>query len=429
MDVQVTPVHGLQGCIRVPGDKSIAHRALMLNTLAHGTARLWGVPGGRDIRSTIRCLRRLGAHVEVQDRAVIVRGQGPFGWRSPDRPLDCGNSGTTMRLLAGLLAGQPLHVILTGDASLRRRPMRRIIEPLTRMGADITSADGEHPPLTIRGQSLHGIHYTLPIASAQVKSCILFAGLYADGVTVVNEPVPSRDHSERMLQCMGARIHWEADRIVIQRSLHLTPWTGRIPGDISSAAYWIAAATLVPGSTLRIDHVGWNPTRTGFVEILKQMGGVIELLNVTEINGEPRADILVRSASLRGIHIEGAWIPRTIDELPLLAVIATQAEGTTTIRDARELRVKESDRIHSTVTNLRRLGARVEELPDGMVIEGPTRLHGGVVDAYGDHRIAMAFAVAGLIADAPVTIQGAEWAEVSYPGFFDTLRALSHATP
>ncbi len=429
MDVQVTPVHGLQGQIRVPGDKSIAHRALMLNGIAYGTARIWDVPEGRDVQSTIRCLRHLGVHIEVKGRTVVIEGRGPSGWRSPTHPLDCGNSGTTMRLLAGLLAGQPLHVTLTGDASLCRRPMRRIIEPLTRMGADITSTDGEHPPLTIRGRPLHGIHYTLPIASAQVKSCILFAGLFADGVTVVHEPIPSRDHSERMLQCMGARINWEATRIVIQQSPRLTAWTGRIPGDISSAAYWIAAATLVPGSVLRIDHVGWNPTRTGFVEILQQMGGDIELLHLTEMNGEPCANILVRSASLRGIRIEGTWVPRTIDELPLLAVIATQAEGTTIIRDASELRVKESDRIRSTVTNLRRLGARVEELPDGMVIEGPTPLRGGVVDAYGDHRIAMSFAIAGLIADAPVIIQGAEWAEVSYPGFFDTLRVLAHATP
>jgi 3-phosphoshikimate 1-carboxyvinyltransferase len=427
MTLSISLAQMVRGRLSVPGDKSISHRALMLGAIAEGETRIRGLAPGEDVRSTLSCLRQLGVSMQEQSGEIIVHGRGLAGLQKPAGTLDAGNSGTTMRLLAGILATQPFTTAITGDASLRRRPMRRIIEPLARMDAKITAQENGCAPLTINGGKLQGIHYTLPVASAQVKSCVLFAGLGAEGETVVEEPIPTRDHSERMLRKMGANISVISDQysVISNRiSIRAGKLLGgeiEVPGDFSSAAFFIAAALLLPDSELRIENVGRNPTRTAFLDVVHEMGAAIEIANIRNESHEPVADLVVRHRPLRGVSVSGKRVPLLIDEIPILAILATQAEGETCIRDAKELRVKESDRIAALTHNLRAMGATVEELPDGLVIAGPARLHGAAIDSYGDHRIVMAFAIAGLLAETPTTIHGAECADISFPGFFERL--------
>ena len=414
----------LRGWVRVPGDKSISHRALLLGALAEGTSLVSSFLPAADCQATRRCLRQLGVEIEeLDDTTLIVHGQGLHGLRPPNKPLDCANSGTTMRLLSGILAGQPFRSVLTGSAQLRRRPMARITIPLRQMGAQVTDTDG-HAPLTIEGGRLQGIDYTLPLASAQVKSSVLLAGLYADGPTTVREPMPARDHTERMLQAMGWKLRIADCGLRIEPGQRLRALDIVVPGDFSSAAFLIAAAVLVPGSEVTIEDVGVNPTRTGALEVLEAMGADIRVDNERDCSGEPVADLTVRASELRAAEIGSALIPRLIDELPLLALVATQARGTTRIGDAAELRVKETDRIATTAAELRKLGAEIEALPDGFVVQGPSPLKGATVDSHGDHRLAMTLAVAGLLAAGQTRVCDVECIADSFPGFAATLRRL-----
>ena len=418
----------IRGSIRVPGDKSISHRALLLAALADGESRIRDLLPSHDCHATRGCLASLGIEIrDISEGSVTVRGAGLRGFRRSASPLDCVRSGTTMRLLAGALAGQPFPSLLTGDEQLLRRPMARVVDPLRRMGAQIDSEDGRGP-LLIHGKALHGVEHQLEIASAQVKTALLLAGLTAEGSTSVHEPGPSRDHTERMLATMGADVRIDRRTIVISPAKRLTPIDLRIPGDASSAAFWLVAATLVPGSRVTLTGVGVNPTRTGLIDVLHRMGALMEAENDRIEAGEPVADLVIEARELRGVTIEGETVVRMIDEFPILAVAATQAHGITMVRDAGELRVKESDRIASTVDALRGLGARIDEHPDGFAVEGPTRLRGGEVDGHGDHRLVMALTVAGWIADGPVKIDGAERAEDSYPGFFGVEERLRKMT-
>jgi len=423
MELVVSPAGRLRGRVRVPGDKSISHRAALIGALARGDTVIHDFLRADDCLHTVSCLRALGVGIEDEGSRLIVRGMGPR-WRAPMTPLDAGNSGTTMRLLAGILAGQPFQTELTGDASLRTRPMDRIVEPLSRMGARIVaSGDGRFPPLRISGGSLRGITYTLPVASAQVKSAVLLAGLLAEGPTTVVEPTPTRDHTERMLAAFGAPIRRDGDRVSVTAAA-LRGHEVRVCGDISSAAFLLAAAAGMPGSELTIEHVGLNPTRTGFLDVLRALGAEVDVRQTGEDTGEPVGAVTVRGRRLRGVRIGGSLIPRVIDELPVLCVIATAAEGETVISDAAELRVKESDRIAVIARGLRALGGEVEERPDGLTVYG-SRLHGGRVASAGDHRIAMAFAVAGLLAGGPVTVEGAESIKVSFPEFGRVLQEVT----
>jgi 3-phosphoshikimate 1-carboxyvinyltransferase len=423
MELTVSPVDRLRGRVRVPGDKSISHRAAMMGAIASGLTTIHGFLRGGDCLSTLQCLRALGVTIEDTPDRVVVHGNGPQ-LRAPAGPLDAGNSGTTMRLLAGILAGQPFAAEITGDASLRSRPMERIVEPLVRMGAQVKAMGaGRFPPLRIFGTRLRGITYMLPVASAQVKSAILLAGLYAEGETTVIEPVPTRDHTERMLESFGGRIVRSGNEVTLTPA----PLSGRdvkVPGDLSSAAFLLAAASARPGSAVTVEDVGINATRTGFLDVLASMGAATQIGGGGERSGEPAGTVTVRGLKLHGTRISGPTVARVIDELPVLAVIAAVAEGETVITEAAELRVKESDRIKTIATGLRTLGADVAERPDGMVIRGG-RLRGGRVQAGGDHRIAMAFAIAGLLAQAPVTVSGAETIAVSFPGFVETLQAIA----
>jgi len=423
MELVISPAGRLRGRVRVPGDKSISHRAALIGALARGDTVIHHFLRADDCLHTVSCLRALGVGIEDEGSRLIVRGMGPR-WRAPMTPLDAGNSGTTMRLLAGILAGQPFQTELTGDASLRTRPVDRIVEPLSRMGARIVaSGDGRFPPLRITGRSLRGITYTLPIASAQVKSAVLLAGLLAEGPTTVVEPTPTRDHTERMLAAFGAPIRRDGDRVSVTAAA-LQGHEVRICGDISSAAFLLAAAAAMPGSELTVEHVGLNPTRTGFLDVLRALGAEVDVRQTGEDAGEPVGAVTVRGQRLRGVRIGGSLIPRVIDELPVLCVIATAAEGETVISDAAELRVKESDRIAVIARGLRALGGEVEERPDGLTVYG-SRLHGGRVGSAGDHRIAMAFAVAGLLAGGPVTVEGAESIKVSFPEFGRVLQEVT----
>ena len=414
----------LHGHIHVPGDKSISHRALLLGALADGANQVSGFLPSADCLATLACIRALGVRVETHDATTLtVHGRGLRGLQAPAAPLNCVRSGTTMRLLAGILAGQSFECALTGEPQLLRRPMGRIADPLRRVGAEIETADG-HAPLTIRGRQLRGYDHRLPVASAQVKSALLLAGLYADGPTVVRQPGPARDHTERMLAAMGAAIQVSGLDVTLAPSPSLSPLEFPIPGDISSASFPLVAAALVPGSAVAIENVGVNPTRTGLLDVLQGMGADIALEGERRQGGEPVADVTVRASSLVGVEIGGDTVVRMIDEFPVLAVAATQARGTTLVRDAAELRVKETDRIATAAVELQALGARIEPLPDGFVVEGPTQLHGGVVDSHGDHRLAMALAVAGLAAEGEVTIENAECVADSFPGFVGLMRSL-----
>ena len=421
----------LHGRIRVPGDKSISHRSLILGALAEGETIIHGLLLGEDPRSTAECFRAMGAAIsELNAEEVRVDGIGLGNLREPEDVLNTGNSGTTTRLMLGILASHPgKFFTVTGDRSIRSRPMSRVVKPLQQMGAQIWGRnENSLAPLAIQGQALKPIHYHSPIASAQVKSCILLAGLMTEGQTTVTEPALSRDHSERMLKAFGAElsVDLETNSVTITGQARLKGQTVIVPGDISSAAFWLVAGAIVPGSDLTIENVGVNPTRTGVLEALAQMGADITLENQREVAGEPVADLRVRHSKLKACTITGDLIPRLIDEIPILAVAATFAEGTTVIRDAEELRVKESDRITITATQLNLMGANITELPDGMEIVGGRSLNGAEVDSYTDHRIAMSLAIAALNATGITTIHRAEAAAISYPDFTATLQQVTH---
>lgn len=416
----------LRGELTVPGDKSISHRAVMFGALARGTTEVTNFLQGADCLSTIDCFRRLGIEIDITPEKILVHGKGLHGLQAPLEMLDTGNSGTTTRLISGILAGQCFETILNGDSSIQSRPMKRIMEPLAQMGADIVSINGNGcAPLRIRpAASLHGISYQSPVASAQVKSCILLAGLYADTPTSVTEPQLSRNHTELMLSGFGADVRTEGNTAVIRPEPDLRAMKLKVPGDISSAAYFIAAALTVPDSELLIKNVGINPTRDGILRVLREMGADISLQNKKISGGEPTADLLVKYSSLKGTIIGGALIPTLIDELPVIAVLAALAEGTTIIRDAAELKVKESNRIDTVAAALTAMGAHVQATDDGMIIDGGYPLHGAVVDSHLDHRIAMSFAVAALAADGETEITGADCVRISYPDFYETLHRL-----
>lgn len=415
-----SPGGAVNGCIRVPGDKSISHRTIMLGSLAEGTTEVEGFLEGEDALATIQAFRDMGVVIEgPQDGRVVIHGVGLHGLQSPPGPIYVGNSGTTMRLLAGILAGQSFDVTLTGDASLSKRPMNRIAGPLREMGAVIETGEYGRPPLTIRGgHQLSGIHYDMPMASAQVKSCLLLAGMYASGQTSVSEPAPTRDHSERMLRGFGYPLQQEPSMVKISSGHRLQATSIEVPADISSAAFFLVAASIAPDSELLLQHVGINPTRTGIIDILKLMGADIELHNLREAGGEPVADIRVRSASLKGVEIPLELVPLAIDEFPVIFIAAACAEGRTILRGAEELRVKECDRIEVMADGLRTLGVQVQTLPDGIIIDGGP-LGGGEVWAHGDHRIAMSFSVASLRASQQILIHDSQHVATSFPNFLE----------
>jgi 3-phosphoshikimate 1-carboxyvinyltransferase len=420
---RVEPVkRPLRGEISVPGDKSIAHRAVMLASVARGRSRIFNLSSGDDNSRTVRAFRQLGVEIARAGEALCVEGKGWDGLVAPAQVIDCGNSGTTMRLLSGLLAGRPFLSKLDGDDSLRQRPMQRIIDPLSLMGARILSEAGNGlAPLAIQGGGLHGIHYRMPIASAQVKSAILLAALQASGTTVLAEPIQSRDHTEVMLRGFGCRIQTEDKIVTLEGGQNLTAQEVRIPGDISSAAFFLVAAVTVPDSDILIRNVGCNPTRDGIVEVLKRMGATIEILNARTEAGERVADIRARGGTLRGVDVEPELAARTIDEYPVLSIAAALADGVTTFSGVKELRYKESDRIAAMTEGLRHLGVKVEEREDGMTIYGGSRFHGASVRSFADHRVAMSLAVAALSSAGAVEIDDGRCADISFPSFFDLM--------
>lgn len=412
------PIHGVA---RVPGDKSISHRAAILAGLAGGRSSVSNFAPGGDCTASVEVLRALGAVVERDGDSIVVTPAAEPG--RPRGPLDCARSGTTMRLMAGVLAAMPFRSTLTGHEQLLRRPMGRIALPLRLMGAEVELSGGEHPPMTVRGGSLVGIEYELPVASSQVKSAVLLAGLSALGTTTVVEPLPTRDHTERLLAWLGAPIHATQGRVTVRSEGWLRPFELRVPGDLSSAAPLLAAAALVEGSDLVVEDVGLNPTRTGFLRTLERMGAAIEI-DALPADPEPAGRLRIRQARLVGTTVRGEEVPLLVDELPLLGVVATQADGVTEVRGAAELRLKESDRIAGLVAGLRAIGADVEEYDDGFAVRGPTPLRGGAVDSRSDHRLAMAFAVAGLVASAPVAVSGMGFVADSFPGFEQALESV-----
>lgn len=431
--MQIKKTSSLKGEIKVPGDKSISHRAIMFGSIAKGMTEVHGFLMGADCLSTMHCFQDMGISIEIRsvdgEPVIFIEGRSLHGLSRPRDILDVGNSGTTTRLMSGILAAQDFDVTLNGDASIQSRPMRRIMKPLSLMGADIQSVKGNDcAPLTIHGQKLHGIHYDSPVASAQVKSSILLAGLYAEEETSVTEPSLSRNHTEIMLRSFGIPVRSEGNTASIPSAAEMGErrLTGQkilVPGDISSAAYFIVAALIVPGSEVLIRNVGINPTRDGILRVLKAMGADITYLNAS-YESEPVADLFVRTSHLHGTCVEGEIIPALIDEIPVIAIAAAYAEGTTIIKDAAELKVKESDRIAVMVDNLSRMGAKITGTEDGMIIEGGAPLHGAEIDSHLDHRIAMSFAVAALAAEGTTTIKDAECVNISYPGFYDTLNSL-----
>lgn len=422
--MEIKKLTNLHGELTVPGDKSISHRAVMFGSLAKGTTKITHFLEGADCLSTISCFRKMGIDIENNSGEILVHGKGLHGLSAPVDILDVGNSGTTTRLISGILAGQNFVSELTGDDSIQSRPMKRIMTPLLSMGADIASIKGNNcVPLRIAGHPLKAIHYDSPVASAQVKSCVLLAGMYSDGITSVTEPVLSRNHTEIMLNYFGAQVTSEETTASIAPEPSLFAREITVPGDISSAAYFIAAGLLVPGSEILLKNVGINPTRDGLLRVCKDMGADITLLNVN-MEGEPTADLLVRTSSLHGTTVGGEIIPTLIDEIPMIAVMAAFAEGTTVIKDAKELKVKESDRILVMAENLSRMGADITPTEDGMIIHGGKPLHGAEIDSYLDHRVAMSFAVAGLLCDGPLSIKGGDCVKISYPEFYEDLYRL-----
>ncbi|BFL40433.1 3-phosphoshikimate 1-carboxyvinyltransferase [Agathobaculum sp. NSJ-28] len=421
--MQIQPCGPLRGEITVPGDKSISHRAVMLGALANGTTHITGFLMGEDCLSTIDCFRKMGVEIEITDSEVIVEGVGLHGLCAPEETLYTGNSGTTTRLLCGILAGQPFTATLNGDASIQKRPMGRVIKPLREMGASIEGKNDNYCPLTLYPSELYGIEYRLPVASAQLKSAILLAGLYAEGQTTVIEPAPSRDHTERMFRALGVEVETHGSTITLEPPEDLYAVDIRVPGDISSAAFFLVAGAIVEGSELTIRNVGVNPTRTGILDVLHEMGADISISNFHD-DAEPVCDLTVKHSMLRGVEIGGSIIPRLIDELPVIAVAAAYAEGETVIRDAQELKVKESNRIAAMVTELKKAGVDAEETDDGMIIRGGKRPHGAAFETYKDHRIAMSLAVLALAARSACRIDEPEVVAISYPDFFHTLERL-----
>jgi 3-phosphoshikimate 1-carboxyvinyltransferase len=427
MPQKISPARSISGSITLPGDKSISHRYAMIASIAEGDSRIRNYSTGADCHSTLDAMRALGVAVEENGTEVAIRGRGLDGLRAPAEDLDAGNSGSTIRMLSGILAAQPFPTRIGGDESLSRRPMARIIEPLSRMGASISAREGRFPPLEIRGARLRPIDYTLPVPSAQVKTCVLFAGLYAQGETIVREPVRSRDHTEIALREFGADLRVAAKTIALTGRPTLTGRDLVVPADLSSAAFFIVAALLVPGSRLAIRGVGLNPTRSTLLDFLAGMGAAIRITEVESRNGELAGELLVSSSGVRGGVIEKETTAALIDEIPVLAVLGAASEEGLTIRDAAELRIKETDRISTVAENLHRMGVEAEELPDGLAIPGRQHFHAAELDSFGDHRIAMAFAIAALCADGESLIHGAEAASVSFPEFFETLRSLTVA--
>lgn len=420
----IQPITNLNGTVEVPADKSISHRAVMFGSLALGTTHITNFLMGADCLSTIACFRKLGVDIEINGSDVVVYGKGLHGLTPSNEVLDCGNSGTTVRLISGILSGQDFETTLTGDASIQKRPMKRVTLPLSQMGAHIEAKDDNFCPLHIKPHPLKGITYESPVASAQVKSAILLAGLYADSPTTVIEPFVSRDHTERMLSALGATITREGTKVTIMPCKELNAIPIVVPGDISSAAFFMVAGLITPNSDLIIENVGINPTRRGILDVLLEMGGDITLLNKRTVGGEPVCDMRVRSSKLHGVTIGGATIPTLIDEIPALAVAALFASGTTVIKDAKELRVKESDRIETIYTELTKMGAHVTPKEDGLIIEGGQILHGATLESYHDHRIAMAMTIAALNATTPSTLLNADCVAISFPNFFDLLKNL-----
>jgi len=426
VEIVLEKISKLRGNIAVPGDKSISHRSLILGSIAQGETRIYNFLNSLDCLRTLGCMQALGGKIELdEDNSVKIKGKGLYGLKEPKDILDVGNSGTTIRLLAGLLSGQDFYSILNGDASIRKRPMKRVVEPLRLMGADIWGRkDGQFAPLSVRGNKLNPLHYTLPVASAQVKTALLLAGLYTTGGTIIKEPLPTRDHTERMLEIMEADIKISPPEVKVMGGKELKGADIFIPGDISSAAYFIVAASILKGSQITIKQVGVNPTRTGIIEILKKMGAKIDILNYQIKSNEPQADLKIEYSKLKRIEIGKEGVPFLIDELPLIAVVATQVQGKTVVSGARELRVKETDRIKAIVSELKKMGADIEEREDGFAVNGPTRLQGAVCESYNDHRIAMSLAVAALLAEGKTVIQSSECIDISFPGFEKTLKKL-----
>ena len=424
--LSISPSSGpLRGTVSVPGDKSITHRALILGALAEGPTRITGYSRGEDCLNTLAVVRELGVDVQEIPDGLNVIGKGLWGLTEPANVLDCGNSGTGLRLLAGLLAGQRFFSVLTGDASLRSRPMGRVVQPLRQMGATISGRQGgKLAPLGIQGGPLQSVEYESPVASAQIKSCVLLAGLFVEGTTTVKEPMKSRDHSERMLQYLEIPLHVDGNTVQItgQQSFEGKPIS--VPGDISAAAFFLVAASIVPDSDLLLTGIGINPERTGILDVLAAMGADISILNPREESGEPVGDLRVRATRLKGTTIGPNLIPKTIDELPILCVAAALAEGETQISGAEELRVKETDRIHAMAVELARIGVGVEERPDGLVIQGGSVLRGATCQSYGDHRVVMSLAIAGLVAKEPIGIDDVDCVETSFPGFHGKLLDL-----
>ena len=424
--IEIRKTKGLRGEITLPGDKSISHRAVIIGSLAKGAVKVKGLSSGEDNRRTISAFKQMGVEIEEEGGGELtIQGKGLFALREPSQVIDAGNSGTTIRLLTGLLSGQNFFSVISGDSSLNQRPMKRVIDPLSRMGARIVGREGGNfAPLAITGGNLKAIQYQLPVASAQVKSAIILAGLYAEGVTGVTEPSLTRDHTERMLAYFGVNLERKGNCIRVRGGMQ---WEGReviVPGDISSAAFFIVAATIIPNSEITIRGIGINPARTGFLEILKRMGASIEIVNERENSGEPVADVVVRSSKLKGTEIRGEIIPRVIDEIPVLSIAASFAEGETVIRDAKELRVKETDRIKAMVSELKKFGVSVEEYGDGVVITGKGRTNGSHCQSYGDHRMAMSLIIAGLASDGETVVDDTECIRTSFPQFMETLKAI-----
>ncbi|MDI6729208.1 MAG: 3-phosphoshikimate 1-carboxyvinyltransferase [Thermodesulfovibrionales bacterium] len=436
---ELTKANYLKGEITPPPDKSISHRAIMFASIAEGKSIVKNFLKAEDPISTTNAFRMMG--IEIEEKAgneLVIHGKGLYGLKEPFDVIDCGNSGTTVRLISGILSGNPFFSVLTGDDSLKQRPMARVINPLKEMGADISARDADkYLPMAIKGKVLKAINYNMPIASAQVKSCLILAGLYADGTTIITEPQKSRDHTERMLMAMGAEIRTDNRRqttedrqnlieVKSMRDKKLNPIDITVPSDFSSAAFFIAGALIVPDSEISVRNVCINPTRTGLLDVIKNMGGDVRVENMRDVSGEPVADIYCKSAgSLKAVKISGDIMPSLIDEFPILCVLATQADGVTEIRGAEELRVKESDRIKAMATELKKLGVELEEYPDGISIKGKASLKGATVESYHDHRIAMSLAIAALVAEGTTTINNAECVDISFPGFFEELKRIT----
>jgi 3-phosphoshikimate 1-carboxyvinyltransferase len=426
MELVIEKINQLKGNISVPGDKSISHRSLILGSIAQGETRIYNFLNSLDCLKTFECMQSLGAEIELgEDNFIKIKGKGLYGLQEPKDILEVGNSGTTIRLLAGLLSGQNFYAVLNGDHSIRRRPMKRVVQPLRLMGADIWGReDGQLAPLSIKGNLLNPLQYTLPVASAQVKSALLLAGLYAAGETIIKEPLPTRDHTERMLSIMQADIMISHQEIIIIGGKYLKGTDLFIPGDISSAAYFIAAASILKDSQIVISQVGVNPTRTGIIKILKRMGAKINILNYQIKSNEPQADLEIEYSELKGISIMPEEVPFLIDELPLIALVATQAQGKTIVSGAKELRVKETDRLKAIVSELKKMGANIKEKEDGFIIVGPSKLQGAACESFDDHRIAMSLAIAALLAEGKTVIKNSECIDISFPGFENTLQKL-----